>query len=362
MSNATTELKVAIVLPRGMVFSNKGATSIDLVARDLGLNSRYRATTRTFGAVVDEPFDDLEFIGVHAGSTRALMRRIAGFLIDDRPDIVVCHQHLESAAYLQKKLKDVPVVLHRHGLLKSPRNGLSRWLKARQLEKCAALVFVSSFLRDRFAKDYPAVMARSWVVHNGVDTAFWKPAHPKEKLVAFAGRARADKGVNLLVECFQRLEPSDWRLSLCLAAQTPDELALARSIHAAAAGAANLSVQINASVEQVQAVFATASIAALPSLVEEGYHRAAIEALACGCLVIASDRGGAREALAMDGILLKKTTSTELMDALRHATSMFDESSEGERRVDLKRIAIQERARQYDDLLLHVAGKAKGAR
>lgn len=310
-------MKIAAVLPRGMIFSPKGATSIDLVTRDLMLAGGYGSEAFVVGAKVDDPFADVDFRAIDADGSKAFLKSAAHLLKSEQPDLVVVHQHPESAAALARAIAPIPVVLHRHGLLRNKRGLLSKWRKGRQFSKLAGVIFVSDFLRRRFLENYPLMADKAHVVWNGIDTDFWKPASSKQTSIAFAGRARADKGILELVSAYTCLNPEGWSLELALAVQTDKERQFFDALMRKIAGSKTITIRKNLSATEVRDLFARSAIAALPSIVEEGFHRAAIEAMACGCATIATQRGGAPEAAGSAGILLPPDEGEALVDEIR---------------------------------------------
>ena len=338
-------MKVAVVLLRGMVFSQNGATSIDLVARDLFLAGGYGNEAYVIGAKIDQPFDDVDFRAIDADGSKSFLKRAAQLLESETPDLVVVHQHPESAAALAKMIAPVPVVLHRHGLLRHKRGFFSKWRKGRQFRQLAGVLFVSDFLRQRFLENYPQFADRAHVVWNGIDTEFWKPGTAKQRTIAFVGRARADKGILELISAFSALEADDWSLELGLAVQTEDERQLFDRLKGQISASDTINIRKNLSSTEVRDLLSRSAIAALPSIVEEGFHRAVIEAMACGCATIATQRGGAPEAAGTAGVLLPPLEGRALSQELQATLKQLIETGEERQRLsDIGRQHALERA------------------
>jgi glycosyltransferase involved in cell wall biosynthesis len=353
-------MKVGVVLPRGMHFSPKGATSIDIVARDLILASRYRESSFVVGEAVEDPYDDVDFRPVETASHVSVVSGAIDILNVERPDVVVVHQHPESAARIARALEGTPVLLHRHGLLKQKRGLLSRWLKERQFRCLSGFVFVSDFLRERFLTSFPRYRPISHVVHNALDTDDWSPSPDKTKTVVFAGRARADKGIGELLDAFRSCDAPGWQLVLILAAQTEAEKQYVAKLVGATADDPTCRIVVNATLSEVREQMAKALIGAIPSIVEEGFHRAAVEAMACGCATIATDRGGAPEATGGHALLLPEPDSDSIRAALQRLIDDEPYRSElaaaGRRHVEahLRSAGISS---QYDRLLESIVEK-----
>ena len=354
-------MRVSIVLPRGMRFSPEGATSIDLVARDLILASRYRETTTVIGAAVDNPFPDVPFRSVVASSQRSMVAGCVDRLKVAEPDVIVVHQHPESAAAIARALPHVPVVLHRHGLLKRQKTFLSRWRRARQLARIRRVIFVSEFIRSTFLEDFPGVADRSEVIPNGVDTGLWLPG-PKEQRITYVGRARADKGIGELLDAFLGLDAPGWTLSLVMSVQTEEEAAFARSIEARAGGRTDIEVHRSLTIDAVRAELARSAIAALPSIVREGFPRAVVEAMSCGCAVIAGNGGGTPEAAGPAALLMDRISADTVREALAPLVSDAEDCrarGEAARAHATGHLDLAVVARRYDDLLQRMAAKGQ---
>src|SRR5215218_7320301 len=108
-------MRTVIVLPRNMHFGPLRATAIDLCVRDFVRFSAFRATTLVIAEALDHAFDDIETATVPRGAGPSTFAKT---IRRYRPDIVLVQQHRPTASKLARLIDDVPVALHRHGLLK----------------------------------------------------------------------------------------------------------------------------------------------------------------------------------------------------------------------------------------------------
>ncbi|MBD8891921.1 glycosyltransferase family 4 protein [Roseibium litorale] len=351
-------MKAGIVLPRGMHFSPQGATSIDIVAHELLSGSRFKDQSYVLGASVEGPYSGIDFRPLKARRQNDLISAAIKGLKRDRPDVIVVHQHPESAARIAKALAPTPVVLHRHGLLRAERSWFSKWCKQRQFNRLSGLIFVSGFLRSRFLASYPSLKARCQIAYNSLDTDFWRPAAEKQQTICFVGRARADKGIRELVEAFVSSPCPSWELTLILAVLTEEERQFCSGIEAMTFGHPEIRILRNLTQEGVRDQLATAQIAVFPSIVEEGFHRAAIEAMACGCATIGVNRGGVPEATGGAALLIDQVSPQTIRQPLDRLMSRPEEIS---RLAAAGRAHVQSKLEtrlvcgQYDDLLETIA-------
>ena len=143
-----------VIAPRGIRFSAKGATSIDLCIRDFVRFSRYSSTTTVVANEIDDPFSDVDvrFVDRSARTTQGRVREIALIVKALRPDLVIIHQHLPTAIRLRRLVPNCPIVLHVHNFQKQPATHFGRLIKAHQYKKLSAVVCVSDAVRKQYVE------------------------------------------------------------------------------------------------------------------------------------------------------------------------------------------------------------------
>lgn len=185
----------------------------------------------------------------------------------------------------------------------------------RSLNRYGAIMPVSGFCERTFKEFYPALHTRVVEVPNGVDLEQFRPDPaageearislrlPPGPLVVYLGRVCFQKGSDLLGGLAESLELTHPQAHV-VAVGPPDqfgdtgrsplmeELAL-RGVHCTGAIHENL----------LRGVLNAATLVALPTRHDEMFGMAALEALACGTPVAASDLGGIPEAVGSGGAL-----------------------------------------------------------
>ncbi|TDP44359.1 glycosyltransferase family 4 protein [Zavarzinia compransoris] len=319
--------RVAIVLPRFARYQEQGATSIDLYARD-----SVRFSTLPGIAVIGPPCgtpfpDGGTYVPVPAGPD--WRRQVLRALRTIKPDVVEVHQDINLAAWAARRLK-APVVAIRHNTQKLPKLWVRRFFKNLQWNAIAAFGFVSEFLRTEFCAALPDFQGRSHVLYNGIDPEAWAPpaAAAREKLIVYVGRLVPEKGVPELIEACDRVlgRHPDWRL-LILGGNMAD----ADRNTVAAAGAfadrrpGQVTIEGPVPHDRLPERLARAAIAAVPSIVLEAFGRTAVEAMAAGCALVVSRRGGLAEVVA-DGtaVIAEPPTAATLEQALEHLIAAPD--------------------------------------
>lgn len=202
------------------------------------------------------------------------------------------------------------------------------------------VVCVSDFLRQRFCADLPAAdCAKVCVVPNTVDVERLQPVAEKRNEILFVGRLIPEKGALPLIEALGRILPRHpgWSARMIGAwhfGQSAPRYPHEHEIRAAAAqvGAA-LKLEGYRTFDHVVDAFARAAIVVVPSLWQEPFGRTALEAMAAGCAVIASDNGGLPEVVGDAGLLVPPEPSA-LAEALER---LVDDPG---RRMQLGRAAM----------------------
>ncbi|WP_336707865.1 glycosyltransferase family 4 protein [Oerskovia sp. USHLN155] len=198
---------------------------------------------------------------------------------------------------------------------------------ARTLGPVHRIVCVSAFLADETtALLPPGLRDRVVVVHNGVDapTGDAPSAGRSERggalHVVFVGRAIPDKGVDVVVDAVRRLARADVRLTVVGAAGfdaadplTPYE----RDLRRRSAGTTVPTTFTGFLPRgEVREVLRTADVVVVPSRWAEPFALTALEGMAAGAAVVASDIGGIPEAVGTAGILVPPGDVAALAETL----------------------------------------------
>nr|WP_211177802.1 glycogen synthase [Pseudonocardia acidicola] len=232
----------------------------------------------------------------------------------------VAHSHTwyaNMAGHLAKVLHDVPHVVTAHSLeprrpWKAEQLGggyrLSSWVERTAYEHADAVIAVSEGMRSDVLDCYPTLdPARVHVVHNGIDTGFYRPdpardavraagVDPDRPIVVFVGRITRQKGLGHLVEAAHAIS-HDAQIVLCAGAPDTREIAEETEKAVAELSAARpgvLWVRRMLETAEIRQLLSAATVFVCPS-VYEPLGIVNLEAMACGTAVVASDVGGIPE-------------------------------------------------------------------
>ncbi len=208
------------------------------------------------------------------------------------------------AAALARRRGSPPMLITLHG---GDLFGLRTWplplLKSKALRASERIAVVSRHMRDVLMRDFKIASERVAVLPMGVDLKRRYTVDRSEERVPgrilFVGRLVEKKGVSYLLEAFAEAGRALPDLTLDIAGDGPLRVALERR---ASELRVNDRVRFLGARTQadIPALFRTASLAVVPSVVadsgdQEGLGLVTIEAMGCGCPVVASDLPAIRD-------------------------------------------------------------------
>ncbi|MAT04434.1 MAG: glycogen synthase [Acidimicrobiaceae bacterium] len=255
----------------------------------------------------------------------AALRTLAADLAmaDQTADCDLVHSHTWYAnmgGHWAKLLHDIPHVVTSHSLepqrpWKAEQLGggyrVSSWAERTAYEAADAVIAVSHGSRRDVMASYPQLdETKVHVVHNGIDTDFYRPdpdttvlerlgVDLDRPLVVFVGRITRQKGVPHLLRAALHLDESAQLVLLAGAADTPElaaetDAAIA-DLRASRDGVFVVSEMLSR--EEVRQVLTHGTVFVCPS-VYEPLGIVNLEAMACETAVVASDVGGIPEVVA----------------------------------------------------------------
>jgi glycogen synthase len=237
-------------------------------------------------------------------------------------DLVHCHTwYTHVAGCVLKQQRGIPLVLTAHSL--EPRRpwkeqqlgsgyGVSGWIERTAYENADGVIAVSASMSEDVHAVYGVAREKIRVIHNGVDTARYKPKpdpsvlrgygiDPEIPFVLFVGRITPQKGLKHLLRAVSLLCPG-CQVVLCAADPDTEEMAaeVGRMVaQARAAGHRVLWLSSPVPEREIVSLYTHAAVFVCPS-VYEPFGITNLEAMACETPVVASSVGGIREVV-LDG-------------------------------------------------------------
>jgi starch synthase len=189
---------------------------------------------------------------------------------------------------------------------------VSLWIERTALEMADAVIAVSHGTRDDVLRLFDVPAERIPVIHNGIDTEYWRrdPAtdvlerhgiDPSVPYVLFVGRVTRQKGIVHLVRAIQHLDPG---IQVVLCAGQPDTPEIGHEMAAGVEEAQRTRPNVTwigemVDRDAVRQLYSHAAVFCCPS-VYEPFGIINLEAAACETPVVASAVGGIPEVV-MDG-------------------------------------------------------------
>lgn len=323
---------IAVVLPRRETYTAAGAGAVSICVRDICSASAYRERTVVLGAPVQAPFEAPAFQPViparwlPGSRTARYLVGAVGVLRRMSPALIEVHNRPQYIEVLRRRLPDVPLVLYQHNDPRDTKGMASAAARRRLLDRVQAAVCVSDYIRACLLDGLDDYRGRD-KVHvslNGIDTrTHGLPAdRQKRNEVIFVGRVIPDKGALLFAEAVRQALPklNGWRAVLVgghwfgSASRVTDFQRQVMAHLEALGDQAEIAGYLTH--DKVMERLQKAAIAVVPSLWDDPCPLTAVEAMASGCALITTARGGLPELAGDAGWVLETPTVDTLAAAI----------------------------------------------
>ncbi|PID21955.1 glycosyl transferase family 1 [Sporosarcina sp. P3] len=230
------------------------------------------------------------------------------YVLQHKKNISITHAHYAFptglVSLLAKKVWKIPYVVTVHGgdldkmAKKSPR---ITQLTQRILQESSVVITVGEKLRNDVIEDYGIPPSKVEVMSMGVDTEVFKPMGQEEvrllldvplneRVVLFVGNVIEAKGVMELTDAFEQLQQTHDDLLLYIVGSQKDQRFVA-DVKEKVANNTGILFKEPVSQTELAKWMSAADILVLPSY-HEGFGLVALEALASGAKVVATNVGG----------------------------------------------------------------------
>ena len=282
--------------------------------------------------------DTLEYLSVLTGGfpePYTFGRRVARYLHANRHAFDVIHDNQSlSWGILELQNLGIPVVTTIHHPITFDRDIalancddwrlrllIRRWhaflrMQAKVAKRLKCIITVSERSKADISAAFGVAAGRITVVHNGVDTQVFNPAGrcpDASRIISTASADQPLKGSQHLLRAFARTLESHRDLRLTFVGK-PKPGGDTEALIAQLGIRQHIDFVHDLKVEDIAALYAQAAIAVVPSEYE-GFGLPAVEAMACGVPVIASDGGALPEVVGNAGIIVPRGD----VDALNRA-------------------------------------------
>jgi glycosyltransferase involved in cell wall biosynthesis len=224
--------------------------------------------------------------------------------------VIIIHNRPHFFFILKKKFPGMKFVIIFHNDPNTLRGSRSVSEKIKILENCDKVIFVSSYVKERFyyninehlpAKGQVIRPSTNYYNHN------FKKNIRKEKIIVFIGKLNASKGYNLFGPAVINIlkKYKDWKVIVA----GNEKREIYNFQHE------RLKIFDWLSHKQIINIYKKSSISVVPSTWEEPFGRTAMESSDMGNALITSNKGGLSET-SINSILLKKIDSKSIQNEI----------------------------------------------
>lgn len=341
--------RIAVILPRKEAFSATSCGAVALTVEEYVRHSSYRSLTEVLGTGVADPRSPDVFRPI-VPLDRWWRQRNLGFalgcaehLAAAPPRHIDVHNRVNVFHCMAGRFPDAAVSLWFHNDPQKMRG--ARRARERQLvaDRACRVICVSDWVRHRFLDGVSEHADRAIVLPNAMtipDPGAAGAPIEKDRLILFVGRMNQDKGCLLFAAAVAQALPAlpGWRAEM-IGQGKPAMMRRIASILAPVAG--RVSIRGFLPHAAVMSEFARAAIVVVPSLWPEPFGRTALEAMAAGCAIIATTRGGLPEVVGDCGVVLDPPDTNRLTE------SLIALANDGATRLALQRRAAERAAAHF---------------
>jgi glycosyltransferase involved in cell wall biosynthesis len=297
-------IKIATILPYKENYTSNKASAASLWVSEFFKGSKYKDNNKIYGHTKFKNYLTKNYVNINLknieskfkSSTNEYANKLINKLKLENFDIIEIHNRPKLLSKLLV-LKNTRFIFYFHNdpLCMKGSKTINERLKI--LNSVDKLIFVSKWVRDRFFMDLDKkLLTKTEIVYPSV---LKQKIKKKEKNIIFVGKLNYSKGYDVFKEAIVKIldEFPDWK-----AYSIGDE--------------DRRSIYINhhkhrefgfINHKKIIDILKKSEIAVVPSRWEEPFGRTALEASACGCATIISDKGGLTETT--DAAIILKTMS-----------------------------------------------------
>jgi glycosyltransferase involved in cell wall biosynthesis len=267
----------------------------------------------------------------HPSTVAYGIRDLATCIRSFRPDLI--HTHLIYADVFGQHLARfarVPAVATLHNLSPIYENPLLNTLAKRSLANSARTISVSGAVANYLSELHTINPSRNHIIPLGIDPDFWKsPTHPRalgrtssrSPRLLLVGRFHPGKGHRIAIEAIRSLADRGITPHLTFAGDGPLRTTVVTEARHALGGP---HVSDLGFVSDPRALYWDADVCLVPTSenLREGFGLVALESMAAGTPVIASNVGGLPEVLGPTGMLVAPDDAPALAGAIEKTINL----------------------------------------
>jgi len=227
---------------------------------------------------------------------------------------VVLHMNLSLKGLWPHAVLRRSLVVAHHGRYRRADGSVA--LRDR-LKYCAARCATNIAVSDVVRADLPR---GTTVIGSAYDDSLFVPlSGGRDRDLVFVGRLVSEKGANLLLDALAELSATGLNPVLTVVGAGPEEVRL-RQMCAEMGLSDRVVFAGQRTGRELVALVNRHAVMVVPSR-NEGFGIAALEGIACGCVVVASDAGGLPQTVGQCGVIFRNGDVADLVRALKQVLS-----------------------------------------
>jgi len=313
-----------------IIAQNKGNLSLGAVPKGITIHPVDFVENPFYGYLMMDrfiPIDDIRF----SVSAARKIRDLSSFV---KIDIVEATDYFRSGFWYAFNRK-TPFLLRLHGWFFNRQDGrinplgslslrerLLLWMQQKTIDRADIISVVSSDFRNFASEIWKINKEKYRVILNAVDTFRFKPDHalPKDLSVLYVGRLVKNKGILVLADAMGEILYHCPQTKFVFAGKDmflKEAGCMAREYLAQKVPAAQLVFLGEVAPEELLSYYRKSSVVVFPSFYE-ACGIACLEAMACGCAIVASGVGGIKDMIhhQEQGLLVTPGRPQELAGAI----------------------------------------------
>ena len=321
--------KINIFLPFKEKFSNKTMSSVSISVKANIEKSIFKNELKVFGQYVDNPIFSNNFVGIKKplfpfmSKNLNLAKKMCIEINSSKTSrpIIEIHNRPYVVKLIKENIKSSKVILFFHNDPLEMKGSKSVKDRLNLLNKCAAICFVSEYIKKQFLTDIKSYPKNIKVIYNGISKVSKKHVL-KEKNVIFIGRLVEEKGAHLFLEASRILSEKykSWNFTIIgspYLGSNKEETDYSRKILSTINKlTSNIKLTGYLPYDEAQKIIQKASIMVVPSIWPEPFGLVVAEGMMYGCAIIASKNGGIPEIIEDKGIVLETLNTNTIINAI----------------------------------------------